>query len=118
MKKILIVDDSAFTRNIHKQIVSSAGYDTIEAENGKTALSVFQSQHPDLTMIDLLMPDMDGIEVLKQIRVLDPMARVLVCSTDRQKYRQAEAKEAGAAGFFAKPVNAEALIEKIKQVLG
>lgn len=117
MKKILIVDDSAFTRDIHKQIVISAGYQVLEAENGSQALEVFEKERPDLVIMDLLMPDMDGMEIIKRILETDPHAKTVICSTDKQKARQAEAREIGVLGFLTKPINAEEATEMIDNLL-
>lgn len=116
MKKILIVDDAAFTRSIHKQIVVSAGYEAIEASCGAQAIEKFDSEKPDVVMVDLLMPDMDGMDVVKKIREKDSTAKIIVCSADKQKFRQDDAKAAGAIAFFPKPVNPEKLMEILKQI--
>ncbi|QTA88038.1 response regulator [Desulfonema magnum] len=117
MKKVLIVDDAAFARSIQKQIIASVGYEVTEAGNGAEALEVFKTEKPDLVTLDLLMPDMDGMDVLKSILEEDPDAKAIICSTDKQKFRQEEAKETGALGFVAKPVDPEKLLEMIKNIL-
>ena len=117
MKKILIVDDSAFTRDIHKQIVTSAGYQTVEADSGARALEVFEKERPDLVIMDLLMPDSDGMEIIKKILETDPHAKTVICSTDKQRARQAEAKEVGVLGFLTKPINAEKMVETLNDIL-
>lgn len=118
MKTILIVDDSLFTRTIHQQIFESAGYQTLTAQNGKEALSVYQSRQPDLVTLDLLMPDMDGMETLGRLREIDPDAKIIVCSTDKQQYRRQTAKSLGAVGFFAKPVDPDKLLPRVADILG
>ena len=105
MKKILIVDDSAFTRGIHKKILGDEGYDTVEAASGVEALEQFDREAPDLVIMDLLMPDMDGMEVIKKILKKDPDARIVICSTDKQKARQEEGREIGVLGFLHKPID-------------
>ena len=114
MAKILIVDDSAFTRGIHRQILSAEGYETVEAASGAEAIEAFERENPDLTMVDLLMPDMDGMEAVKKILDAHPDARIVVCSTDKQKARQQEAEAAGALAFLTKPVDGA----KAARVLG
>lgn len=116
MKKILIVDDSLFTRNIHKQIIEEQGYLTLEADGGETAIEVFKAEKPDLVMMDLMMPNMDGIDVIKKIFEIDPKALTIVCSTDRQTSRQQEAKEIGVKKFLTKPLDAEKLSEALTQI--
>lgn len=116
MKKILIVDDAMFTRTIHKQIVEAGGYLAIEASCGQVGIEKFDTERPDIVMTDLLMPDMDGMDVVRKILEKDPFAKIIVCSADKQKYRQDEAKEAGVKAFLPKPVNPETLIETLKHL--
>ena len=117
MKKILIVDDSAFTRDIHRQIVESMGFASVEASNGEEAIEVFSKETPDLTMVDLLMPGMDGIDVVKALIALKNDAKIVVCSTDKQKFRQEDARQAGAAAFLTKPVDAEKVVDTLNKLL-
>jgi two-component system, chemotaxis family, chemotaxis protein CheY len=117
MKKILIVDDSAFTRNIHKKIVENEGYRTVEASNGSEALAVFAKEKPDLTIVDLLMPDMDGMEVVKNILKTDPIAKIFICSSDKQKYRREEAKAMGVLEFITKPISDEKMVGALNKIL-
>ncbi len=117
MKKILIVDDSAFTRDIHRQIVESMGFASVEASNGEEAIEVFSKETPDLTMVDLLMPGMDGIDVVKALIALKNDAKIVVCSTDKQKFRQEDARRAGAAAFLTKPVDAEKVVDTLNKLL-
>ena len=117
MKKILIVDDSAFTRSIHKQMVTGEGYETVEAASGGEAVEVFAREKPDLALVDLLMPDMDGLEAIRKMLQIDPGARVVICSTDKQKLRQEEAREAGVLEFLAKPVDPEKLAASLDRIL-
>ena len=117
MKKILIVDDSAFTRGIHRQILESEGYEALEAANGAEALEKFGKEKPDLAIVDLLMPDMDGMDVIKKILEMDPSAKTVICSTDKQKARQKDAKEIGVLGFLIKPINHEKLKKTLNEIL-
>ncbi len=116
MKRVLIVDDSTFTRNIHKQIITSVGYQTLEAANGAEAIETFEKEKPDLVIIDLLMPDMDGMDAVSKILEKDADAKVIVCSTDKQKYRKEQASELGVQGFLTKPVNAEKFRETVQDL--
>jgi two-component system, chemotaxis family, chemotaxis protein CheY len=115
MKKVLIVDDSAFTRNIHKSIFQTAGWQTIEAANGAEALAQFTKEQPDLVLLDLLLPDIDGMEAAKAILNLEPSANIAICSTDKQKYRKQQAQEIGAREFFTKPVEAPKLLAFLRE---
>jgi len=118
MKKIMITDDSAFSRNIMRQIIESGHYQVIEAANGSEAIALFKTGKPDAVTMDLLMPDMDGIDAVKKILEADPEAKVIVCSTDKQKFRVKEAKDAGAAAFIPKPADPEKLLEILNNILG
>jgi two-component system chemotaxis response regulator CheY len=117
MKKVLIVDDSAFTRSIHNQIITSAGYQTLEAASGAEAVATFEKEKPDLVVMDLLMPDMDGMDAVRRILEIDADARIVICSVDRQRYRRKEAEEIGAVGFVSKPVDADEMIELLSDIL-
>lgn len=116
MKKILLVDDSAFTRGIHKQIITSGGYKTVEASDGAEAVAVFKKEKPDLIVTDLLMPDMDGMDVARKILEIDAHARIVICSVDRQRSRREEAEEIGVLGFLSKPANAEEMLELLDSI--
>jgi len=117
MKKIMIVDDSAFSRNIHKQILESAGYQVTEAASGADAVELYKKEKPDAVTMDLLMPDMDGMDAAKEILKADSNAKIIICSTDKQKFRKKEAKEIGAKGFVAKPVDPEELLDLLQEIL-
>ena len=117
MARILIVDDSTFTRNIHRQIVAAEGHETLEAGGGTDAVEIFDRERPDLVLIDLLMPDMDGIDAVRKMLEIDPDARILVCSTDRQRPRQEEAREAGVLEFLTKPVDPGKMAESLDRIL-
>jgi len=116
MKKVLIVDDALFSRNIMKQMIEAGGYQTIEAGSGTEALELFKTEKPDAATMDLLMADMDGMDAVRKILETDPEAKIIICSTDKQKFRQNEAREVGAAGFIAKPVDPEKLLETLKNI--
>ncbi len=117
MNKILIVDDSAFTRSIHKNILTEAGYATVEATSGAEAIAAYDAENPDLVLIDLLMPDMDGMDAARDILTGDPRAKIVICSTDKQKARQEEAESIGVLGFLTKPVNADKVKETLNGLL-
>lgn len=116
MKTIMIVDDSAFSRSILVQIIEALGHRTIEADSGGNAVKTFKEKKPDLVIMDLLMPDMDGIEAIKQILSFDSTAKTMICSTDKQKARQEEARQAGVMAFLTKPVDGDQLNSKISEL--
>jgi two-component system chemotaxis response regulator CheY len=115
MAKILIVDDSAFTRGIHKKIVEAEGHETVEAVDGASAVEAFLKEKPDMTLIDLLMPDMDGMEAVKRILEIDASAKIVICSTDRQSYRKEEAAAVGVVDFLNKPIDRAKLKETLRK---
>lgn len=116
MKKILIVDDSMFTRNIHRGMLKALNYKTVEADSGTTGIETYKTEKPDAIIIDLLMPDMDGFDAVVKILEFDPKAKVMICSTDRQKFRKAEAKEIGVLHFLHKPLDEDQLNEALSSI--
>ena len=118
MAKILLIDDSSLTRRILRSILDPAGYHVIEAPDGKTAIEVFSSEKPDLTLLDLTMEDMHGLEVLKKLRQIDAQVKVIIVSADIQSFTRKEAEEAGASAFLNKPVSAEVTLNTVKSILG
>jgi two-component system, chemotaxis family, chemotaxis protein CheY len=113
--KILIADDSKFMRGVLKDVVSSAGYDCIEAENGKEALEKFEQEKPDLVLLDIIMPEVDGTEVLKKI---GKTAKVVVISAVGQEKMVEEAKVLGALDYIVKPFDNKKVLETIKKATG
>ena len=101
--KVLIVDDSALTRRSLRQILETAEYEVMEAENGLDALERYFLDKPDVVLLDLVMRGMYGLEVLQKLRELDPQARIVVVSADIQTSSQDLAGEAGATAFINKP---------------
>jgi len=117
MAKVLIVDDSAMSRRILKDILASDGHDVIEAQDGLTALETYFLQKPEVVMLDLIMKEMYGIEVLKKIRELDRNARVIVASADIQTSTQQLAQDEGAVAFISKPFVREKVLGTIRSAL-
>src|SRR5690242_9835850 len=104
MAKILIVDDAAFMRMMLKDILTKNGYEIAgEAPNGIKALEFFKAEKPDLVTMDITMPEMDGIQALKEIKGFDSSARVIMCSAMGQQSMVMEAIKSGAKDFIVKP---------------
>lgn len=119
MSKILIVDDAAFMRMMLKDILTKNGYNVIgEASNGAEALTKYQELKPDLTTLDITMPEIDGITALKNIKAADPSAKIIMCSAMGQQAMVIESIQAGAKDFIVKPFQADRVVEAIKKVLG
>ena len=119
MAKILIVDDAAFMRMMIKDILTKNGYEiAAEAENGQKAVEKYAESRPDLVLMDITMPEMDGIQSLKKIKELDPSANVIMCSAMGQQAMVIEAIQSGAKDFIVKPFQAERVLEAVKKVIG
>lgn len=118
-KRILIVDDAAFMRMMLKDIITKNGYEVAgEAENGLKAVELYKELKPDLVMMDITMPEMDGIQAVREIKKVDPQAKIIMCSAMGQQAMVIESIQAGARDFIVKPFQAERILEAIKKVLG
>ncbi len=117
MKHILVVDDSNLARRTLRQILENGGYEVDEAKDGHEALERYYLHRPDLVLLDMVMADLGGLEVLRKLLELDPNADVVIASADIQKATQAEAKEAGARGYITKPFNPQQVLETVTQAL-
>jgi two-component system chemotaxis response regulator CheY len=118
-KNILICDDAAFMRMMIKDILTKNGYGIAgEAENGVVAVDKYVETKPDLVMMDITMPEKDGIQALKEIRAKDPSASVIMCSAMGQQAMVIESIQAGAKDFIVKPFQADRVLEAVKKVLG
>lgn len=113
MATIMIVDDSAYARRVHRAILERAGHTIIEADSGTTAIEQFSLEQPDVVLLDLSMEDIGGIDVLRTLRALDGDARVIVVSADVQRSTEQAVMEGGACRFLPKPANAQALVTAI-----
>ena len=118
-KNILISDDAAFMRMMIKDILTKNGYNVVgEAENGARAVEKYNELKPDLVLMDITMPEMDGIQSLKKIKENDPSALVIMCSAMGQQAMVIESIQAGAKDFIVKPFQADRVIEAVKKVVG
>ncbi|HIW82568.1 MAG TPA: response regulator [Candidatus Acetatifactor stercoripullorum] len=118
-KNILICDDAAFMRMMIKDILTKNGYNVAgEAENGIKAVEKYKEVSPDLVLMDITMPEMDGIQALKEIKKQDAGAKVIMCSAMGQQAMVIESIQAGAKDFIVKPFQAERVIEAVKKVVG
>ena len=118
-KNILICDDAAFMRMMIKDILTKNGYNIAgEAENGLKAVEKYNETKPDLVLMDITMPEMDGIQALKQIKSTDPAACIIMWSAMGQQARVIEAIQSGAKDFIVKPFQAERVLEAVKKVVG
>lgn len=118
MGGILIVDDAAFMRMMIKDILTKNGYTVVgEAENGAVAVESYKELKPDLVIMDITMPEMDGIQAVKEIKSLDPNAKIIMCSAMGQQAMVIEAIQAGARDFIVKPFQQDRVIEAVKKAM-
>jgi len=118
-KNILIVDDAAFMRMMIKDILSKNGYNVVgEAENGAKAFEKYNELKPDLVLMDITMPEVDGIAALKKIKGADPGAQIIMCSAMGQQAMVIESIQAGAKDFIVKPYQPDRVLEAVKKVVG
>ena len=117
--KVLIVDDAAFMRMMIKNILSKSGYDIVgEAENGVQAVAKFKELKPELVTMDITMPEMDGISAVKEIKKLDPAAKIIMCSAMGQQAMVIESIQSGARDFIVKPFQPDRVLEAIRKAVG
>ncbi len=118
MKKVLIVDDTKFMRNILKGILKKKDLEIVgEAVNGRDAVEKFKELRPDLVTMDIIMPEMNGIEAVKAILEIDPSAKILMCSAMGQQAMVIEAIQAGAKDFVIKPFQPSRVLEAVDRAL-
>ncbi len=118
-KKILLVDDAAFMRMMLKDTLSKEGYtDLFEAVDGADAVDKFSEIGPDLVIMDITMPNMDGLEALKAIRAKDPNANVVMCSAMGQESMVMDAVRSGAKDFIVKPFKPDRVLKTVNAILG
>ena len=118
-KNIMICDDAAFTRMMIKDILTKNGYNVAaEAENGARAVEKYTEVKPDLVLMDITMPELDGIQALKKIKEMDPGATVIMCSAMGQQAMVIESIQSGAKDFIVKPFQADRVLEAVKKAVG
>lgn len=118
MAKVLVVDDASFMRMRMSKLLLEYGHEVEEAENGVEAIAKYQDTNPDVVLMDITMPVMDGIEAVKKIKENDVDANIIMCSAIGQQAMVIEALKAGAKDFIVKPFQPERIIESINRVLG
>ena len=118
-KKILLVDDAAFMRKMIKDTLSKAGYtELFEAVDGADAVVKFGEIAPDLVIMDITMPNMDGLEALKAIRTKDGSANIIMCSAMGQESMVMDAVRSGAKDFIVKPFKPDRILKTVSSILG
>lgn len=115
---VLIVDDAAFMRMMIKDILGKNGYTVIgEAENGAVAVEKYMELNPDIVIMDITMPEMDGLQAVREIRKRDPQAKIIMCSAMGQQAMVIDAIQSGAKDFIVKPFQADRVVEAVKKAL-
>lgn len=116
--KILIVDDASFMRMMLKNILTQNGYEVAaEADNGAKAIERYAEAKPDLVIMDMIMPEMGGIDAVREIMKRDPNARIVMCSALGQQALVVEAIHAGAKDFIVKPFQPSNVLEAVQKAL-
>lgn len=118
MALVLVVDDAQFMRLRLNKILSDAGHEVVEAGNGIEALQQYQQHSPDIVLMDITMPEMDGLAALKELRQRDPNSNIIMCSAMGQQNLVMEAIKAGAKDFIIKPFEPDRVLQAVAKVLG
>ena len=119
MARILVADDAAFMRMMIKNILTQNGHEVVgEAENGAEAVERYVELKPDVTTMDITMPEKDGIAALKEILAADPAAKVVMCSALGQEAKVIESIRSGAKDFVVKPFQQDRVLSAVTKALG
>ncbi|HVV58537.1 MAG TPA: response regulator [Gaiellaceae bacterium] len=118
MARVLVVDDAAFMRKMVSDALAGGGHEVVgEASNGVEAYDRFQELRPDVTTLDITMPEKDGLAALKDILSFDPTAKVVMCSALGQEAKVLEAIKGGAKDFVVKPFQADRVLDAVSKAL-
>jgi two-component system chemotaxis response regulator CheY len=116
--KILVVDDAAFMRMRCSKLLTENGYEVVEAENGLDAIAKYKENAPDAVLLDITMPEMDGLTALKEIRKVDPEAKVAMVTAMGQQSMIMDAIKSGAKDFVVKPFQPDRVLAAVKKLVG
>jgi two-component system, chemotaxis family, chemotaxis protein CheY len=119
MARVLVVDDAAFMRKMVSDALTKGGHEVVgEGANGAEAVARYQELKPELTTLDITMPEKDGLTALKEIIAVDPGAKVIMCSALGQESKVLESIKLGAKDFVVKPFQADRVLSAIDKALG
>jgi CheY-like chemotaxis protein len=118
MAIILVVDDSSLSRKTSRRILEAGGHQVRDVADGMSALEQYALDRPDVVLLDVTMADMNGLEVLGQLRAIDPAARVVMATADVQSSTRDLALTGGAVGFVTKPLNSDVLLAAVAAAVG
>ncbi|MEZ3462871.1 MAG: response regulator [Lachnospiraceae bacterium] len=117
MARVMVVDDAVFMRMTIRKMIELEGYEVVgEAGNGVEAVQKYMEAQPDVVMLDITMPEMNGIDALKRIKEFDPKAKVIMCSAMGQQAMVAQAIQSGAKDFIVKPFEKDRVLAALKRV--
>jgi two-component system, cell cycle response regulator DivK len=118
-KRILVIEDTEDNRQIIRDLLSSVGYELIEAMDGVSGVALAQKEHPDLILMDIQLPEIDGYEATRRIRAIPELARTPIIAVTSYALSGDEAKtrEAGCDGYVAKPFSPRQLLAKVREFL-
>ncbi|MFZ2499361.1 MAG: response regulator [Methanosarcina sp.] len=117
MARVMIVEDAEFMRMIIRDILLIHGHEVVaEVADGEEAIQTYFEVKPDLVLMDIIMPDMDGKEALKKILAMDPEAKVVMCSSLGQQAVITESMKIGAMGFIVKPFEPDGMLDVIRKL--
>ncbi len=118
MKRILVVDDNKLIRRALREAINREDFEVLEGENGKQALQKFEENHLDLLVMDIKMPDTDGMEVLRKIRVVNKELPIIIITAYKCLEKDPEIVLGNVSAFMTKPIDIEALRAKVTEILG
>lgn len=118
MARIMVVDDAAFMRMKCANLLTEHGHQVLEASSGAEAVRIYQANKPDMVLLDITMPEMDGLTALKEIKKIDPNAMVAMVTAIGQQSIVMEALKAGAKDFLVKPFDSSRVIAAVKKMVG
>jgi len=117
MTTILSIEDSDFERKVIKEMMEESEYDLIQAKNGQGGIDKYKDEEPDLVLLDLRLPDIDGLDVYEELKEYDPSIKVIIVSIVREDDTIEEAKERGVKDYVEKPIDEDELMDTIEEVL-
>ena len=117
MPKVLVIEDEPNIRTLTDLLLKRLGYEVLLSDNGWKGLELYRREHPDVIVLDLIMPGMDGIEVLRQIRSVDLHQRVIVVTADSRPKRECEVRALGVSEFLVKGSSVHSLGDTLKRLL-
>lgn len=117
MKKVLVIDDAALMRKLMRTMFENNGYRVAEAEDGIQGVEQYKKYHPDLVLCDINMPQMGGLECLRQILAHNPKARVIMCTSNGEKCYADDAMQMGAKAYVVKPIKVAEVMKTVCSVM-